>query len=382
MKAGLFRSFILGIFFVATPTHAANDGKSDFGQTIIVGFVGTEKTAPGFIDVMQNLESGRIGGVIFLPRNMANPTKLRDMTLAIKNCKCKFPPFIALDEEGGRIQRLGPKLKEKNLPSARETALLSDEQRHAIFETMATRVHNYGFNLNFGPVVDLDINPKNKIIGELGRSYSKDHEEVTALAKEFIEAHRGRGILTALKHFPGHGSAQDDTHKVAVDVTAVWKEIEIKPYADLIQEDLADMVMVGHLASRKWGGTATLKGSTAISDLLRRRLKYNGVVITDDMFMGAVRDDKRTAVDATISSFYAGADLVILSRLENQDEDVGRKMYNALSNALEQNDALQKHVRRSVERVLQLKHKIEPTKAENSQNIIESTKSFLRKLSE
>ena len=117
--------------------------------------------------------------------------------------------------------------------------------------------------------------------------------------------------------------------------------------------------MVGHLSSKLWGGTATINGSTAITGLLRKDLKYNGVVITDDMYMGAVRNKEMTAVRASVSAISAGSDLIILSRTENTEEDVGLSLYNEVKRSLETKEIPSKQLEISIERVLNLKKKLE-----------------------
>ena len=349
------------IFFSLATSSRATDSvdESEIGQILIVGFYGTDVKSTGFIEILRNLESERIGGVLFLPRNMKSRETLKEMTSAVINCDCKHVPFIAVDEEGGKIQRLGPKLNETNIPSAIDISRLTGNQARTVFDSIAYKVQDYGFNLNFGPVVDLNLNPKNKVISGLGRSFSDNPQKVTEFARSFIDAHHARNILTSLKHFPGHGSATEDTHRSSANVTNVWKEIELIPYKKLIQTNSVDMIMVGHLSSKLWGGTATINGSTAITGLLRKDLKYNGVVITDDMYMGAVRNKEMTAVRASVSAISAGSDLIILSRTENTEEDVGLSLYNEVKRSLETKEIPSKQLEISIERVLNLKKKLE-----------------------
>src|SRR5690606_7689504 len=157
-------------------------------------------------------------------------------------------------------------------------------------ESTAATLAGLGFNVNFGPVVDLASNPDNPIIAKYGRAFSANEDSVALLAKEFIKQHRKYNVLTSLKHFPGHGSSKDDTHLGIADVTNTWEERELTPYKSLIDSGYADAVMTSHIVNRKLdaqGNPGTL--STPILDgLLRKQLKFNGVIFTDDMQMHAI----------------------------------------------------------------------------------------------
>jgi len=159
---------------------------------------------------------------------------------------------------------------------------------------MAAQLADAGFNMNLGPVVDLNLNPHNPVIGARDRSFSADPDVVTALATAFIEAHRQANIVTVAKHFPGHGSSTTDSHKTLADVSKTWRPIEIEPYQRLAKAGLLDAVMIGHLYQPRFSDMEGLPASLSAKAVRALRDKswidFDGVVISDDMEMGAVRD--------------------------------------------------------------------------------------------
>jgi beta-N-acetylhexosaminidase len=290
-------------------------------QMIVVGFFGSKNTDPDFRRVLKNLEQGAVGGVLFLGRNISSRTDLESMVRDIKNCRCSFLPLIAIDEEGGVIERLGELQGFDHTASAAEVGKMDAERARVDYGRLAAKLSQIGFNMNLAPVVDLNVNPANPIIGRLGRSFSKSPQTVSRYASIFIEEHHKRGIATALKHFPGHGSSSNDSHDSIADVEASWSPSELVPYKNLIDLDIVDCVMVGHLSSAShWGGVATQDRSTAITQILRHDLKFGGVVLSDDLSMKAVRSSAQPLSEVIKSSVRAGVDIVIVSRLNDDDE--------------------------------------------------------------
>jgi len=157
--------------------------------------------------------------------------------------------LIAVDEEGGTIERLGERYGFRHTPSAAEVGRNSEEGARVEYQGLAQKLSDVGFNMNLAPVVDLNTNPTNPIIGSLDRSFSSDPISVSRYAKIFIEEHHKKGVLTALKHFPRHGSASTDSHVAIADVQLSWSSEELIPYQNLIGARLVDSIMVGHLAN-------------------------------------------------------------------------------------------------------------------------------------
>jgi beta-N-acetylhexosaminidase len=301
-------------------------------EKIVVGFFGQKNTDPDFRRVIRDLEQGFVGGVLFLGRNISNKTDLELMVREVKNCKCAVLPLIAIDEEGGVIERLGELQGFNHTASAAEVGREDEAKAKADYALLARKLSDVGFNINLAPVVDLNTNPTNPIIGRLNRSFSSSPEVVSRYASIFIEEHHKRGIATALKHFPGHGSSTSDSHEAIANVETSWSAFELEPYENLIHLNIADCIMVGHLANAaRWGGAATQYGSSAVEKILRQQLKFDGVVLSDDLSMSAVRSSNRPFSEVIRSSVRTGVDIVIVSRI-NDDEtfDVGEYVNAAI----------------------------------------------------
>ncbi|MBR0750005.1 glycoside hydrolase family 3 protein [Bradyrhizobium japonicum] len=325
---------------------------------IVAGFFGTKTSDPGFQRILSDLERGLIGGVLILGRNIGNRQDLDQMTRQISACKCRSTPFVAVDEEGGTIQRLGRNVGLEETPSASKIAQESVASARKTYGSLAQKLSSLHFNMNLGPVVDLDRNPNNPVIGRLHRSFGSDATTVATYAATFIWEHRKQRIITVLKHFPGHGSSSVDSHDGVADVTHSWSSDELKPFKRLIDLGLADAIMVGHLANTtKWGGVATQSGAHAIDGLLRAELRYEGVVMTDDLAMRAVTNNRNSASAAAIEAIKAGADVVIVSRLNDDDQaaDVGSNINEAITSAACSNEIGVAALKRSAKRVDRLK---------------------------
>ncbi|MGJ4926500.1 glycoside hydrolase family 3 N-terminal domain-containing protein [Bradyrhizobium sp. HKCCYLS2038] len=325
------------------------------GPMIMAGFFATKPSDPGFKQLLADLEEGLIGGVVILGRNVGTADDLTAMIERIRSCKCATPPFIAIDDEGGTVERLGPNIGLAATPSAAEVARGSITAARSAYAALAEKLATLHININLAPVVDLNTNPSNPIIGQRQRSYGSDSETVVRYAAAFIQAHRKQGILTVLKHFPGHGSSTADSHAGIADVTKTWSSAELKPYRRLIRRGLAGAIMVGHLAhAGRWDGVATQSGGHAIDRMLRRELGYDGVVMTDDLAMKAILDAKPPAA-AAIDAVKAGADIIMFTKFSDEDQtsDVGREINGALTAAVCSGELKASAVRRSVARIRQ-----------------------------
>lgn len=330
------------------------------GKMIVAGFFGTRVTDTGFQQTLADLENGTIGGILILGRNIGSRQDLEGMTTALATCKCSQTPLIAIDEEGGAIERIGPDLGETAAPSASNVARGSLSSAHAIYSKMADKLSSLHFNVNLGPVVDLDKNPANPVIGRLGRSYGPKTDTVVNFATAFIEEHRKRSILTVLKHFPGHGSSTADSHAGIADVTSTWSSEELQPFKRLIDRGLADAIMVGHLANNsKWGGAATQSKSNAIRQLLRRDLGFEGVILTDDLAMKAVSDGAGSTIEAASDAIKAGADMLLIGRLgdEDQSADVGAQVNSSITSKVCAGEIDISAIERSERRILKLRQR-------------------------
>lgn len=291
--------------------------------------------------------------------NVRSRKDLLVMTDRVRKCRCKFKPLIAIDEEGGEVERLTDAIGFRSSPSAAAVALLRDEMQAAkVFDQIASDVKAAGFNLNLAPVVDLDINPANPVIGALGRSYSSAPETVYRLARLFVDRHRRLNVLTSVKHFPGHGSSASDPHVGYADVTKSWTAVELVPFQLLILDGHVDMMMVGHVSSDNWGGPASLAPSQAITSLLRKKLGYTGVVITDDLDMGAVTRSNPNFGNAIKRALLAGSDILLVSNHHTKRKRVAHVIHSAILNLLANKEVEPSRLEESFDRIRKLKSQL------------------------
>lgn len=222
--------------------------------------------------------------------------------------------LISVDQEGGAVRRLREVHGFSAVASARDRGEMSPDRRKKENTTLAVELAHVGFNVAFAPCVDVAIEEQNTVVVGNGRCYSSDPSLVTTGAAETSAALLREGVASCLKHFPGHGSSTGDTHHGMVDITRTYREeVEMQPYVKLIADRpaIVPMVMTGHLmhagidaehpASLSWRHTA---------DILRGRLGFEGVVITDSLDMGAITKRYGLA-EACVLAVNAGADILL-----------------------------------------------------------------------
>ncbi len=340
------------------------------GQMVIVGFQGAavdDKPIAGLID---EIKAGDIGGVMYLRVNVKSLDAVKAMNAAFKAASPNLQPFITLDQEGGKVERLTGKVGFPEMPSEQDVAQqVTPGGAEPIYAKTAEALAGLGFNVNFGPVIDLNINPDNPIIGKYGRSFGTDPSLVAEFANAFIDAHHKAGVLTSLKHFPGHGSSTTDSHKGFVDISNTWKPSELEPYRTLIAEGVTDFVMVGHLYDSKYdapGSTAQLPASLSpvwIGQVLRGQLGYKGVVISDDLEMGAIRDlfksDKNADIvrQTVIEAVNAGVNVLLFSNTAAYDANLGAEIHDVLVTEGQKDPAFAQKIEASYKLILALKQK-------------------------
>ncbi|MGI4850612.1 MAG: glycoside hydrolase family 3 N-terminal domain-containing protein [Janthinobacterium lividum] len=286
-----------------------------FGQQLILGFHGChpEDAEPRLIQ--DYLRHKKIGGVILFGHNIQDRHQLRNLIQSFYDASPDNIPFVAIDQEGGRVQRLSAANGFQNFFSAWDVAQnYTPEQAIDIYCDMASMLKEVGFNLNFGPVVDLtypqDSNKVCPVIGAHGRSYGVTPAQVEDFSRAFVEGHRKAGVVSCLKHYPGHGLSLKDSHEGLVDITNTYQFYEEDPFKNLSHSGHADMIMVGHLMHRTWD--PAYPTSLSLKTMERLRAFYQGVVITDDLLMGAIvhHYPLKTVIQQTLK---AGVDLLIFS---------------------------------------------------------------------
>ena len=354
----------------AVPARAASLAEMA-GQMVLVGFKGESVDDTSVKALTAEIAKGQIGGVMYLKPNVKSLDAVRAMNAAFKAAHPGLPPFITLDQEGGKVQRLTSAVGFPEMPSALDMANGHvPKAAGIIYSRTATELADLGFNVNFGPVVDLNINPANPIIGKYGRSFSADPNKVITYAEAFINAHHKAGVLTALKHFPGHGSSTTDSHKGFVDISATWSPKELTPYKTLIKDEDIDFVMVGHLYDKKYdapGDKLQLPSSLSpvwIGKVLRADIGFKGVVISDDLEMGAIRDMFKPASDeeivrqTVIKAVNAGVNVLLFSNTAAYNPKLGEEVQSILIDEGQKDPAFAKKIEASYKLIVALKSKI------------------------
>lgn len=313
---------LLGLCFsrsTAVPALPPLPLQARIGQMLLVCFEGSQ--LPPNHPLLQDIHLRHLGGVMLRSQpankklrqgNIVSPAQLQILTYSLQSAS-PTPLLIAVDQEGGKVSRLKAKAGFPTTTSFAQLGQWNDltitRQRS---DDIAKTLHRYGINFNFSPVVDLNSNPKNPVIGSLGRSFSADPAIVTAHAGQIVAAHRSYGIATCLKHFPGHGSSRTDSHRGFVDITETWEKSELLPFANLVKAGLADAIMTGHVYNARLDTKlpATLS-YPIITRLLREEIEYDGVVISDDLMMDAIRQHYSFAESVELA-INAGVDILLI----------------------------------------------------------------------
>lgn len=325
---------------------------------LLIGFIGTSDSAAGAQQTAAHLAKDRIGGVCFLGHNTKNKADIERLTKLFHEAGGKTLPLIAVDQEGGAVQRLGRKSGYKDFPRANFVANKSSPHEAALlYAKLAEQIKSAGFNLNLGPVVDLGIEPNNPVVYQWGRTFGDNGATVANYARAFIESHRNLGVLTALKHFPGHGSTLVDSHSSPVDLTSTWRADELTPFRLLAQGNDIDIVMSGHLSHRNLTGGIPATLSRQAVGILRKDLSYDGVIMTDDLDMKAIRSSYRLA-DAAVKAIAAGHDLILLSNSLNPDPMLPQRMIAAIQDAVADGVISANSIHESAERISMLKNNL------------------------
>ena len=341
------------ILSIQIPLFAA-DLNEMIGQMIIVGFVGDNVKSKGFKEVLKQVENNEISGVIFFEDNIKNKEEFLKMTSALKNSKAKYPPFIAIDMEGGYVQRMNKNNGFKNFKSAKQISKLTEDEAYKEYFEMAKMLKEADINLNFAPCVDLAVN-KESIIEQKERSYSNDPKVVIKYAKQFIKAHEKNSIITSIKHFPGHGSPTGDTHLGFVDATKTYSDNELYPYLYLADVSPLQTVMISHLYNKNIDKKypASLSYQT-IEKFLRIQTNFDGVIITDDLDMGAIRKNY-DLYEIVSLSINAGENILLFSNRFEHDKKLVDKINLAIKRGLVDGYILSDNLVNSYERIIKLK---------------------------
>ena len=336
------------------------------GSLLIIGFPGPVLDRE--MTICRDIVEYGLGGVILFNRclynpdqtaNIVSPDQLTHLCAELQNL-ATGTLLIGVDQEGGKVRRLRPEAGFEDLCSAQQmgTGTNSTELTRAQAETTAGMLAELGINCNFAPVVDLNINPSNPVIGTLNRSFSDDPIHVARHGAVWIEAHRTHNILSCLKHFPGHGSSTVDSHLDFVDISDSWDPRELEPYRILLEQDMVDLVMTGHLFNKRFDGDHPATLSAPIIDgLLRTEIGYQGVVVSDDMQMKAISDHYGFE-EAVCRSLAAGVDMLVFGNNLDYDPDICPRAISAIRHGLARGILHEDRLLSSLGRIGKLKERL------------------------
>lgn len=308
------------------------------GQMVMVGFRGDGTDLASMRAVLEDIRAGRIGGVILFDRDWQTKRRGRNIVSTAQVARlctllqdaAPITLFIAVDQEGGRVQRLRPEHGFAATPAARELGARSPEQSRKTALALGAALRQTGITMNFAPVADVAVNPKGPAIGALGRAFAADARTVAAHAAAFAEGLAAANVAASYKHFPGHGSSVADSHYDLTDITATWNEAELLPYAAMPQNPRL-MVMTGHLMHRGMDPELPASLSRRITtDLLRGKLGWKGVVVTDDLEMDAVAG-RYTLEERVRLAIDAGADIILFGNNLSHHPEQGRRVHAAIA---------------------------------------------------
>jgi len=339
------------------PSHAEKSLGRKLGQLIILGFKG--QFVPDRI--LEDLATRNLGGIVLTTanENLGSPAQIQKVLRQIREVS-KTPPFLAIDQEGGKVARLNATNGFSSTSSAYHlgTTAGSLDATRAQAGLMASWLQSCGFNMNLAPVADVNVNPLSPTIGLPQRSYSVDPLSVAAHDRAFIEEFHKRKIITVLKHFPGHGSAGTDSHVTLPDITTSWTDTELIPYRELLNGGCVDMVMIGHLYNAALDDTFPSSLSRAtIQGLLRDSLGFRGVAITDDLHNMMAITANFGYWDAAEHAINAGVDILLYGSNEADSFPLCSQLINVLESKVRHGIIAESRIDEAYNRIQQLKNR-------------------------
>jgi beta-N-acetylhexosaminidase len=319
------------------------------GQMILAGISGTTMDT----NAKKLISQFHVGGIIFYKNNFETPEQAVQLVNQLKaGNSSNLPLFLGIDQEGGRVTRLPGGLV--NFPSNNQIGKLNNREfSYKVGTLLGHELKEFGLNLDFAPVLDINSNPNNPVIGD--RSFGNNSEIVSTLGIQTMKGIQSQNVIPTIKHFPGHGDTSIDSHLELPIVNKSLNELqklELIPFERAIKHG-ADVVMVAHILLSELDKTNPASMSKAVmTDLLRKQLSFKGVIITDDMTMGAITEHFDIG-KAAVESVKAGSDIILVGH----DYNNVVKITSSLITAVENGEISEQRLNESLERIIQLKRK-------------------------
>ena len=319
IKKFLLLTLLSTLLFSQETTYSKQQIEKMIAKMVVLGFKGEKIDTKS--KIYQDIKKYDLGGVILFDKdpnnkkkikNVKNPKQLQNLTKQLQSIN-KTKLLIAIDQEGGIVQRLNSKNGFMSIPKAKDVSTKGILFAKDVYKDLGFMLNKNGVNVNFAPVVDLNINPDNTVIVKLGRSFGKNPKKVIEYSSVFVEELKKQNVISVLKHFPGHGSSLSDSHKGFVDISNTWDDKELEPYKYFIKNDKADMIMTAHVFNKvldtKYPATLSKNVNTK---LLRDKLKFKGILVTDDLQMRAI--SKHYTLKQTVTlAINSGVDMLLFA---------------------------------------------------------------------
>jgi beta-N-acetylhexosaminidase len=318
------------------------------GQMIMAGFAGTDVSR-----VRTLIEDYRIGGVILFGRNARHPFHVAELTAELQSIS-KTPLFIATDQEGGRVQRLQEGFTQ--FPPFNQLGLSdSDDLAYQYGRVFARELSAVGLNMNMAPVLDVNTNPQNPVIGD--RALCSDFRRVARLGSQIIRGLQDNGVMAVGKHFPGHGDTAEDSHetlpRIKLEAHRI-REVELVPFREAIAAGVGG-IMTAHVLYENLDEEAPASLSyPIINGLLREELGFSSLVLSDDFEMLALDQDELG--NLAVKAIQSGTNLLLVCHSQEKQIHIIETILQAIrSGKLNQN-----HIEKSAELILDMKNRYPP----------------------
>lgn len=335
------------------------------GQMIFVGFKGMDVHAPEIQPFLASLKKGHVGGVILFdrdyltkqPRNIASAGQVRKLIDDLQAI-APTPLFVAVDQEGGNVQRFKKEHNVTPMPSAHDMGQGKPEATYALALATGKELKAAGINMNFAPVLDVNVNPASRGLGDKKRVFSSDASIVAAHATAFTKGMQDAGLAALYKHFPGQGSATADTHYGFSDISNTWSERELEPYKDLFKKNFFAVVLTSSMFNKQLDPDYPCSLSPrVVKGLLRERLGWRGVAMSGDLQMHAISD--RFGLDEAIYlALLAGQDIPLIPNNMIYNANMAEKVFTRIKQLVAEGKVSHAQIVESWQRIIALKQKL------------------------